>query len=317
MKPNEYDRVIVAFSGGKDSLAATLHLLEMGVPLAKMELWHHDVDGGSELMDWPVTPSYCRAVAKVLDIPILFSWREGGFLKEMLRRDTPTAPVTFEDGNGGLIKVGGFGPVGTRLKFPQVSPNLAVRWCSAYLKIDVGRRIFANDPRFDKGRFLFVTGERREESASRAKYKEVEQHASSTRARDVTQWRAVIDWSEKEIWAIIERHRIKPHPAYYLGWGRVSCALCIFGDKDQWASAKELMPASFDRVADYEREFGTTIHRTKNIRQLAVEGDSFLPDDQDLRDKAMGTDYSPFEAAVREGQWKMPAGAFKKDGGPT
>ena len=56
--PDTYDHVIVAFSGGKDSVACLLHLLDLGVPREKIELWHHDVDGreGSDLMDWPVTP---------------------------------------------------------------------------------------------------------------------------------------------------------------------------------------------------------------------------------------------------------------------
>ena len=42
----EYDKIIVLFSGGKDSLACVLHLLELGVPREKIELWHHDIDGG-------------------------------------------------------------------------------------------------------------------------------------------------------------------------------------------------------------------------------------------------------------------------------
>jgi len=56
-----YDVIIVAFSGGKDSAACVLHLLDLGVPKHKIELWHHLVDGreGSTLMDWPCTEAYC------------------------------------------------------------------------------------------------------------------------------------------------------------------------------------------------------------------------------------------------------------------
>lgn len=61
-----YDLIIVLFSGGKDSLAAYLKLLEWGVPKAKIELWHHNIDGEhpDRRMDWPVTQSYVEAFAK-------------------------------------------------------------------------------------------------------------------------------------------------------------------------------------------------------------------------------------------------------------
>lgn len=97
-----YDRIVVAFSGGKDSVACVLHLLEMGVPPAKIELRHHEVDGreSAALMDWPSTPAYCRAVASVLGIRYLASWKEGGFEREMTRNNTPTAPTHWESLGG-------------------------------------------------------------------------------------------------------------------------------------------------------------------------------------------------------------------------
>lgn len=314
----EYDKVIVAFSGGKDSTAALLHLFDLGVPREKIELWHHDVDGGSRLMDWPVTTAYCDAVAQALGVRLLKSWRRGGFLREMLRSGTPTAPVTFQRLDGTEELAGGSGPNGTRLKFPQVSADLKVRWCSAYLKIDVARRVFANDERFKRGKFLFITGERREESASRAKYAEIEEHPSTTATRRVDQWRAVIDWRETAVWEIIRRWRVRPHPAYELGWGRVSCALCIFGDPNQWASARKLLPGQFAKVAEHERRFMTTIQRGRSVVELADAGESFLPDDPELLALATGETYPRELALVAEGaEWKLPAGAYKRAGGPT
>lgn len=50
-----YDRIVLSFSGGKDSIAMLLQLLDLGVERDRIELWHHDVDGGSasgsDLMD--------------------------------------------------------------------------------------------------------------------------------------------------------------------------------------------------------------------------------------------------------------------------
>lgn len=317
---SKYDKIVVSFSGGKDSTAALLDLFERGVRKDKIELWHQDVDGhGSRLMDWPVTASYCRAVAAALGVKIRFQWRVGGFEREMLRHESPTAPVRFETHDGSTPElVGGKGPLGTRRKFPQVSADLKVRWCSAYLKIDVARRAFSNDASLAWGRFLFVTGERREESPSRAKYAEIERHASSNGDRRVDQWRTVIDWPESKVWEIMARWRVRPHPAYYLGWGRVSCALCIFGDPDQWASARELMPDQYKRVAGYEREFGVTIQRTKSVGELADAGTSFLPNDPALRALALSETYPMDYAIVPETEkWRLPAGAYTRAGGPT
>lgn len=317
----EYRKIVVAFSGGKDSLAAVLHLFDLGVAKERIELWHHDVDGapGSRgLMDWPCTRSYVKAAAAALGLEVRFSWREGGFEREMLRDGTATAPVSFEDGQGNVVTGGGNGPAGTRLKFPAVAASLKTRWCSAYLKVDIGRRVFSNDPRFADGAFLFVSGERREESPARAKYAEAEEHHSTNSRRRVDQWRAVIDWKEERVWEIIRRARIRPHPAYYLGWSRVSCALCIFGDPDQWASARELMPGRFRRVADYEKKFDYTIRKGASIDEMADKGTSFVPSDENLRRLALSENY-PMDLALVPApeEWRLPAGAFKRGGGPS
>lgn len=56
----EYDLIVVLISGGKDSVACYLKLLELGVPKERIEFWHHDIDGGhpSRRMDWKCTQNY-------------------------------------------------------------------------------------------------------------------------------------------------------------------------------------------------------------------------------------------------------------------
>jgi hypothetical protein len=118
-------------------------------------------------MDWPSTPAYCGAFARAFDVPLFFSWRIGGFEREMLRDSTPTAPVNWENPDGSLGQAGGKGPPGTRLRFPQVSADISARWCSGYLKIDVGVIALRNQPRFLGKKTLFISGERAEESPCR------------------------------------------------------------------------------------------------------------------------------------------------------
>lgn len=313
-----YEKFIVAFSGGKDSLACLLHLLELGIPKEKIELWHHRIDGVTgSLMDWPITESYCQAIADALDIPLLFSWKEGGFEREMLRSNTATAPIYFQTPEG-LSKTGGLGPVGTRHKFPQVSANLAVRWCSAYLKIDVAAAALRNDRRFQNSRTLVITGERAEESPGRAKYATFEPHKADRRhgklLRHIDHWRPVHQWPEEDVWAIIERHRINPHPAYWLGFGRVSCMKCIFGSPNQWATVREIDPDGFNTIADYEKQFGLTIHRLRSVTERADEGIAYKSAHSKWRDIALS---KKFEEPIFLDSWKMPDGAFGESVGPS
>ena len=133
-----YDRIVVAFSGGKDSVCCVLHLLDMNINPAKIELHHHLVDGreGSDLFDWPCTEDYCRKFAQAFGLRLYFSWLEGGLEREMCRANQAKAPTHFETPEG-VQAIGGQGQPGTRRKFPAKTADLSRRWCSAYAKIDV------------------------------------------------------------------------------------------------------------------------------------------------------------------------------------
>lgn len=253
-----YDHIVVSFSGGKDSVAVYLYLLELGLRPERIELWHQAVDGrphqATRLWDWPCTEGYCEAFAKAFGSRLLYQWKEGGYLGELLRRAVPTAPTTFQLPDGREVTTGGRGDPGTRLVFPAMAADLMTRWCSAYLKIDVAKKVFTNDPRFEGKKTLILTGERRQESGNRSKYASATDYGS-TLTRTVHQWRAVLPWFEEDVWEIMRRYRVRPHPAYFLGWSRVSCLPCIFGNPDQWATVREVTPEVFNRLATLEDKF--------------------------------------------------------------
>jgi 3'-phosphoadenosine 5'-phosphosulfate sulfotransferase (PAPS reductase)/FAD synthetase len=323
MNLNEYDHVIVSFSGGKDSVACFLHVIEQGVNPDKIELWHNNVDGeGYNFFDWPITESYCEKFAETFDVPIYFSWRDGGINREMHRLDQTTAGIYFEEPTStGLVEKRYLPPSdrakkNTRMLFPQVSANLSVRWCSAAAKIDVASRAMNNQERFKGKKTLFITGERAEESSARANYKTQEPHRCNVKSRHVDAWRPIHGWSEEQVWAIMKRHAVRPHPAYELGFGRVSCMNCIFSSKHQIASIKAIDEDRFEWVCKKEEQFGKTIHRTKSWREQVKDGFVYpaIAEYPEIAELAMSKEYDQ-EIIVED--WRVPAGAFGESNGPT
>ncbi len=323
-----YDRYIVFFSGGKDSLASLLYLLFLGVPKEKIEIWHHLVDGKSEeFMDWPHAIGYCRAVAKHFDIPIYFSWKEGGFKRELERNNEKSLPTYFETPIG-LTKAGGNRGKGlTRGIFPALGNINKGRWCSAILKICVAKTAIVNQPRFNNSRTLVISGERAEESTARAKYQELEPHESDCRnnpklLRHVDRWRPIHKWKEQQVWFMIELYKINPSPAYRAGFARLSCAFCIFGNKNQFASAKKAMPERFEAIARKEEGSSQTIKppSSKGVKtSIAAIANSGIPYAgltpeiiKELRDPDWDLHYD-----IKVDNWELPLGAYGESDGPS
>lgn len=262
-------------------------------------------------------------MADAFGFPIRFQWRDGGFETEMCRKDQKTGDVYFEDGHSQVVHLptSDQAPLGTRELYPQVCGDLSKRWCSAYLKIDVAARALNNDQRFVGKRTLFITGERAQESTNRAKYPTAELHRCHAKKRLVHHFRPIHSFTEEQVWDLIRRHRVRPHPAYYLGFGRVSCMKCIFHDKDGWATVKQLDPAGFEKISDYEKKWGKTIHRKLSVIQLAEQGSSTIEENEETekqRHLGMGREY-PHELVILDDKetWVLPSRAYRRCGGPT
>lgn len=302
--------ILVAFGGGKDSVAMVLHLLDHGISKDRIHLHHHLVDGaGENLFDWPCTESYCQAFADQFGLQLFFSYRKGGILQEILRRDEPKQDVHYQVVPGGpfLIAPSNKAIRNTRLKFPAVSGNLIARWCSGAVKIDVLRTVIAHNPAY-QGEIFVLTGERRQESAGRAKYQEVETHKTNCSKRSATSWRPAIDWMEDQVWQIMARYRVQPHPAYMLGWNRCSCQLCIFSSPAIWASIAQIQPGKVDRIADIERDIDFTMYAGAGIRTRVAAGDAFEMDPFWIN-QANGI----FTAPMIVDTWVLPTGAFRRE----
>lgn len=319
-----YQKYIVSFSGGKDSTALLLFLLENNVPRERIELWHQEIDGhGRTLFDWEVTPDYCRKLGSAFGIPVYYQWKAGGFEREMLREDELTAPICFELPDGNIKQVGGAtGKKATRRRFPQPSPNLRVRWCSAYLKIDVCATALRNQERFKNIRTLVLSGERGEESKQRANYAILEPDKADLRNgkhfyRHIDRYRPLRDWKENQIWELLEKYRIRPHPCYFMGFGRCSCKFCVFGNQHQFASAACISKIQAAELVRFEKEFGCTLKRDTDLETLIRRGRPYKDITGELSRLATSYEFNSSIIVPGNENWKLPSGAFKKCGGPT
>lgn len=308
----QYPIFLVGFSGGKDSVATVLHLLDLGVPKNKIHLHHHDVDGGNRnLFDWECTKSYCIAFAKAFDLEIMFSYREGGIEKEMTKHNAISGDYMLQYEQDGIFnRVKAKGKPATRRKFPAITASLMTRWCSAHAKIDPFRRAITNNPRYKTGTFVVCTGERREESAARSKYHELSLHVCNTKKRTVYEWKPVIDYTEQQVWDALEKYKVQPHPAYVLGWSRCSCQTCIFNDNDTWATIAKISPEKFNILSDYEVDFSFTMHNKMSLHKRKDKGVCFLDTDKDEFWINQAT--KDFNAPIIVEEWTLPKGAFSK-----
>lgn len=346
-----YDLVIVLISGGKDSIACYYKLLELGVPKSKIEFWHHDIDGGhpSRTMDWRCTANYIRSFAEAEQIPLRVSWRKNGFFGELYRIGASEL-IEYVDPETGEIyqcppskkymecqklKVAAISEIenklaefGYRMKFPMKSGDLSRRWCSAYLKIMVADTVLRNmnsvaanltKTRMDI-KLLIVSGERRGESVGRSKYNEIEIHrtnAVSKHHRTVHQWRPVIDYSEKDIWEVLKRHKVNPHPCYRAGWNRCSCAMCIFSTPQLFAGIRELYPKEYALLCQDEKVLGFTLDNHCDLETYIGSADSCVYHGDKEAIQSLLTGEFPVESVYVKDKWKYPAGAFHgATGGP-
>lgn len=323
---SDYDLAIVSMSGGKDSIAGLCRLLDMGFPKEKIELWHNLVDGNPEtdpnFMDWSFMHDYNIKLAEAFGIPLYHSWLNKGFKGEMLKNNSIPHPHTFETPEG-FVELGRNNcKPATRMKFPQQAGDLRTRYCSSALKIDPAKRALTNQDRFIGKKVLFITGERRQESAGRSKYNQLEPHSVDTirkskkpiKPRHIDSWRNVLHLSEEEVWQTLADWRIVPPVPYRLGWNRSSCQLCIFNSDSIIATVNEHWPEKIKEIAAFEREFGISIARSgKNVDERAAAAKPLAIDDAEALEQSFKTEYTlPIFVPEKE-IWTLPKGAFSQE----
>lgn len=234
------------------------------------------------------------------------------YLKIMVA-DTVMANI---DQLGELERLGG-----KRHKFPAKGSTNQGRWCSGNLKAAVQDSVTSNLERTKSNvKVLVVSGERRGESKGRSRYNEMEIHrtnAEKKSRRIVHQWRPVIDYSEKDVWEVLKRHKVNPHPCYRAGWNRCSCAMCIFSTPKLFAGIRELYPEEFELLKQDERILGFTLDNKCDLDTFVGDALSCVYHGDKEAIRSLVTGEFTVDDIYVEDTWKYPAGAFHgAEGGP-
>ncbi|MBE5986053.1 MAG: hypothetical protein E7248_22495 [Paenibacillaceae bacterium] len=210
---------------------------------------------------------------------------------------------------------------GKRHKFPAKGSTHQGRWCSGNLKAAVQDSVTTNLEKTKQDvKVLVVSGERRGESSGRSKYNEMEIHRTNAEKkahRIVHQWRPVIDYSEKDVWEVLKRHRVNPHPCYRAGWNRCSCAGCIFSTPTLFAGYRELYPEEFEQLKQDEKILGFTLDNKYDLETFVGETKSCVYWGDKAAIHSLLTGEFKTDDIYVTGDWFYPAGAFHgAEGGP-
>jgi 3'-phosphoadenosine 5'-phosphosulfate sulfotransferase (PAPS reductase)/FAD synthetase len=234
---------IASISGGKDSAAMALHLIEQ------------DIDFTSIFFDtgWenPLVYEYLRGeltdkIGPIIELqppmPKLTERQEEMSKKYEDRLGHTSGMIRW------TIKKGMF-------------PSRLRRFCTQQLKIAALKKYIKT---VDMG--VNCVGIRAAESAARAKMPERELSTSL----DCMVWRPLINWSKQDVIDIHHRHNLLPNPLYLMGAERVGCWPCIFSRKSEVRFIAETDPDRIDIIRDLEKDIETLASE-----RYAAKGETF------------------------------------------
>lgn len=230
----------VNHSGGKDSQAMTIKLLEI-VPPTQMIIIHATL-GESE---WAGAQEHAQAQADAAGVPFIVTQANKTFLEMVEHRfnTRPDAPSW---------------------------PSAKHRQCTSDLKrnpIQKTIRAYAKEHGFNQ--VINCMGMRAEESSARAKKQCWTCNKTLSKAgREVVDFLPIHNLSTSDVFKTIERAGQNPHSAYASGNERLSCVFCIMGSENDLENGAKHNPNLYAKYCEMEKKTGYTMRSGISLPEL-------------------------------------------------
>jgi len=208
-------KVIVNFSGGKDSTVAILETLKV-YPKEEIILCFQDT--GAEYLE---TANHTKLIASILGLPLVTIKPNRDFWEEA--------------------------------RFRRYFPTPECRNCTQMLKIQTFRKWF-NSVKYGYDEIIIVFGKRAEESLTRRKLTEWHTDKYlTTKAIEPKIWNPCLTMTEKEVYERIEAEGLPLHPCYEFS-RRCSCWCCIFQHPNVVRTYAKMHPDLWEKACLLEDE---------------------------------------------------------------
>jgi len=244
-----FDTFIIAYSGGKDSTATLLVMLDC-LPLERIRIIHNPAG----LADQPEVADYITYIECELGVT-------GVTVERVQAGDRPLPPMT----RGGERP--DYALVGTLFEMVRLRgmwPSAHQRYCNVYLKqwpTALYARQFENP--------VIISGQRADESKARMGLPVLSEDGSQSLPNDYRYpiYRPILDWSEQDVWQFLRSRRILPNPVYNYQ-GRCGCWCCPMCHPREVLNFCRLHPNVAQVAADLEQEIDHTWQHRHSITDL-------------------------------------------------
>ena len=241
-----FETFVIAYSGGKDSTATLLAMLDC-LPRERVRIIHNPAG----LADQPEVADYITYIESELGVTI----------ERIQAGDRPLPPMT----RGGerpdyALANTLFGMIRLRGMWPSARQ----RYCNTYLK-QWPTALYAHQ--FESP--VIISGQRADESKARMGLPALSEDGSQSLPNDYRYpiYRPILDWSEQDVWQFLRSRHILPNPVYNYQ-SRCGCWCCPMCNPREILNFCRLHPDIAQVAADLEQEIDHTWQERHSITNL-------------------------------------------------